>query len=286
MNNSQRSFLTRVVVGYILAFLILRFLEQATPSRMESPPLGLVQLDVTYWIYKLSGLSQLILHHRAGSILFDMLLFAAGFLCFIFPLRRLTMVLFTALLFIYILSFNFAAMHHTHMLTGFMVILFPFWVRTNASLTLAWQGVRYYTCYIYTMAFLWKTIFQHSFFNGQQGIATFKLNLVEYLYHNPSTFMAGWYRLCIRHEWIVNAGWVFIILLEGLMMIGFFTRKMDKILICFPVIVHLATYFFADAFFIELLVLNISLLSQQQLDRLADKISTWSSWRPRRLNLR
>ena len=104
-------------------------------------------------------------------------------------------------------------MHHTHMLTGFMVVLFPFWVRGNKAFTLSWQGIRYYTCYIYTMAFLWKVMFQHSFFNIEQGIASFKLNLVEYLYHNPSTFLAGWYRLCLRQEWIVNTGWVLVVLL-------------------------------------------------------------------------
>ena len=167
-------------------------------------------------------------------------------------------------------------MHHTHMLTGFMVILFPFWVRGNETFALAWQGIRYYTCYIYTMAFLWKLMFQHSLFNGQQGIASFKLNLVEYLYHNPSTFLAGWYRFCIRQEWIVNIGWVFIVLLEGLMMVGFFTKKKDRFLIWFPVIIHVANYFFADVFFMEMLVLNISFLNQRQLDRISEKIMSWN----------
>ena len=271
MNTFQRTLKTRIVISYILFFLIVRFFEHVTPSGLLSPPLALVQMDVTYWGYQLAGISDLIVHNQAGAWLFDMLLFLTGFLSLIFPLNRPVIISFTIALFLYVISFNCFAMHHTHMLTGFMIILFPFWVSDIRKTFLLWQGIRYYTCLIYAMAFIWKVFITKSFFNLHQGIGIFKVNLADYLYHNPETFMSAFYRFCIRESWILNLGCIIIVLLEGLMIIGFFTKKLDKILIWVPVLIHAATYLFVDVFFGEMLVLNFAFLSLQQIDQIGKR---------------
>jgi len=62
-------------------------------------------------------------------------------------------------------------------------------------------------------------------------------------------------------------------LLEGIMVVGFFTKKYDRWLIWVPVVIHVTTYFFSDVFFIELLVVDLSFLSVTQLDRLGKIVS-------------
>jgi hypothetical protein len=271
MNNQQRIIITRIVVGYLLLFLILRFIEQVTPSRWLGPPLFNPQMDLTYWLFKLLNLPSLMVYNRMGAIVFDSLLFASGILSLIFPLRRKFIFSFSIFLFVYIVAFNGFGMHHGHALTGMMIVLFPFWAGDNYRFYLLWQSIRYYACYVYGLSFIWKIFPGNSFFNWQQGVGTFKLNLVEYMYHNPYSLLTGFYKWCIREDWILNAGNIFIVILEGLMIIGFFTKKWDKTLFWFPVIIHVVTYIFSDVLFFELLVLDFSLLSLEQIETAGKK---------------
>ena len=267
MTNKQRIILTRLVVGYMLFFLLLRFFEHGTSSGLMKPPLFIVQMDITYWAYRLSPIPGLIIYNKIGSIVFDCLLFGSGILSFLFPLKTRLIIPFSLFVFIYILTLNGFGMHHAHWMTGMMIVLFPFWVKDNNKFYLLWQGVRYYTCFVYAMAFIWKTAIGDSFFNWQQGLGSFKLNLVAYMYHNPDTLLSSFYRWCIREGWFLNAGNLIIMLLEASMILGFFTKKWDGLLFWIPVIIHVATYFFSDVLFLELLVLDFSLLGVKQLDR-------------------
>jgi hypothetical protein len=268
MDNSQRKTLVRTLSGYILLFLILRFVQHATPSRLLEPPLHQEGLDITYWIFQLLNIPAALLENRVGTIVFDVLLFFSGILCFIFPLKRRYLIPFSIGLFAYALAFNRAATHHTHALAGVMIVLWPFWAASNQKCYLLWQGVRYYCCYVYGMSFLWKIRSSGSFYFWQQGTGTFKMNLADYLYHNPSSLAAEFYRLLLRHDWVLNGGATMIFILEGLMILGFFTKRWDKILFWFPVTIHLATYFFTDVMFFELLVLDFAFLSLKQIDQI------------------
>lgn len=266
MENKQRIVLARLVTGSILLFLLLRWSEQTTLSQLLSPPMSAVELDLTYWLYKLSGLPSLIVYNKTGAILFDSLLFLTGLLSFLFPLQRRWIIPFSILLFIYVLSVNAFAMHHLGQVSGFMVVLLPFWIADNFKFSLAAEGMRYFTCFIYFMAFIWKTFIGNSFYYLHQGAGSFKSNLIDYIWLNPHNLLTLAYKWTIRHEWLLDGGEKLIILLEGIMIIGFFTKKYDSILIWVPVIIHVATYFFADVFFIELLVLDLFFLSSRQLE--------------------
>ncbi len=273
MNNQQRIIITRIVVGYLLIFLFLRFLEHVTPSRWMGPPLFNPQMDLTYWIFKILNLPSLIVYKRIGAVVFDLLLFASGILSLLFPLQRRFIFPFSLFLFVYVIAFNGFAIHHAHALTGMMIVLIPFWAGDNNRFYLLWQGIRYYTCYVYGLSFIWKILPGNSFFNWQQGVGTFKANLVEYMYHNPTSLLTGFYEWCIREGWILNAGNILVVILEGLMIIGFFTKKWDKMLFWFPVIIHLLTYIFSDVLFLELLVLDFPLLSLKQIESIGKKFA-------------
>ena len=268
MNKEQRIILTRIVIGLMLIFLFIRFFQHATPSGMASPPLFTIGLDITYWFYKLTNIPTPAIESPAGAILFDLLLFCSGILAFIFPLRRAFIISFSVLVFIYGLSFNAYGMHHAHAFGGMMIVLIPFWFADHSGFYLLWQGIRYYTCYIYVASFIWKALVSHTAFYWQQGTNTFKINLVEYLYHNPTGLLTSFYRWCIREDWFLNVGNLTIVLLEAAMLIGFFTKKWDRYLFWIPVWIHVTTYFFSDVMFLELLVLDISLLSISQIENL------------------
>ncbi|HEV2354556.1 MAG TPA: hypothetical protein VGR89_09950 [Puia sp.] len=260
--------LTRLVTGSILLLLALRWFEHATLSRLASPPLFHAEVDITYWLFKDSGLPVFLIRHQAAAVIFDLLMFSSGLIAFLRPFNRVAILVFAVLLFLYGLTFNLFATHHLAQVAGFMVVLWPFVLRDNKKFGLAWEGMRYFTCFIYFTAFVWKAVPGHSLYDLHQGTVTFKANLVDYLVQNPGGFITTVYRWCLRNPWLLDAGEKATVLLEGTMVIGFFTRKFDRYLIWVPVAIHVITYYFSDVFFIELLVVDLSLLSASQLERI------------------
>ncbi|MEP6514474.1 MAG: hypothetical protein ABJA79_11430 [Parafilimonas sp.] len=173
--------------------------------------------------------------------------------------------------FIYTISYNITIVHHAHPLSITILITLPFWAKRSQTWKLLWDGMRYYVCFAYTAAFIWKTLVGTSFFVWNNGLVSAKYNLAENIYHNPGSFSSGIMRYFISHPQLLNAGHAVIVLLEGLMITGFFTKKFDKYLLWFPVIIHVSTYFFSDVFFIEMIVCVFVFLNDTQINRIGSR---------------
>ena len=262
----ERIVISRLVFIFMFIFLLFRFFLHVTPSHLLQPSLFILNFDFSYWAYKFSGFSNLIISDNAGAIFFDSFLFLFCFLSILFPLKQIFVVPFGFLFLIYAITYNTFIVHHAHPLAVMMLITLPFCVKKNESWKLLWEGMRYYICYIYTMSFIWKVFLGNAFWDWDQGIITTKYNLVEYMYHNPSSMMTSIYKFFITHPQLLNAGNTFVILLEGLMVIGFFTKRYDRYLLFLPIIIHFSTYFFSDVFFIEWLVLIFVFFTKKDVD--------------------
>ena len=268
----ERIIITRLVFLFILFFLAFRFFINVTPSHFLQPSLFLIQFDFTYWLYKFSHLPDIIIQKQIGSYIFDVLLFFTCIMSIVFPLKRIFIIFFSLLFIIYALSYYTYIVHHAHPLSIIMIITLPFWAAKKEHWKLLWEGMRYYICFIYTASFIWKTVYGTSFFFWNNGVTSAKYNLAEYIYHNPHSLMSSIFKHFISHSIYLNIGHIFIILLEGLMVVGFFTKKYDKYLMLVPIIIHITTYFFADVFFIEWLVLIFVFFSNKQIETIGKKI--------------
>lgn len=268
----DRIVISRVVFVFIFLCLVSRFFLHATPSHLLEPPLFLLNLDITYWFYKYAHIPDLIVYNKWGAPLFDACLFICCLLAILFPLKRIFIILFSFLFLLYAITYNTYIVHHAHPLTIMMLITVPFWFKKHSTWKLMWEGMRYYICYIYVMSFIWKAFISHSFFYWNDGIGSVKMNLAEYLYHNPDTFMSSFLTFFIAHPYLLNIGNTFIFLLEGLMVVGFFTKKYDRFLIWLPVIIHVSTYIFADVFFIEMLVLVFAFFTKKDAEKISRRI--------------
>lgn len=268
----ERIVITRLVFSFILFFLTYRFFINVTPSHFLQPPLFLIQFDFSYWLYKFSYLPVFIIKNQSGAYLFDALLFFTCIMSIIFPLKRIFIVCFSVLFLLYALSYNMYIVHHAHPLAVITLITLPFWAGKKERWKLLWEGMRYYICFIYTASFVWKIFIGKAFFFWNNGVTSARYNLAEYLYHHPDSNMSSVLKYFISHPVYLNIGNMVVILLEGLMIIGFFTKRYDKYLMMFPIIIHIAIYFFADVFFIEWMVLIFVFITGKQIDTISKKI--------------
>lgn len=256
--------LARLVTGFILAGLFFRMLQGAMTYQMMGPPLFELDIEISFRIFKFLQLDRLVVDSSLGSVIFSISLFLTGIMCFLFPNRNYLFPAFTILFFIYYLAYNTFIVHHSHQIAAAIWITVPFWAKKGLTRKFLWEAMRYYACFVYVMTCFVK-FKGGAIYEWNNGVNSVKLNLAEYLYHYPDALAAKILSFTISHPFILNIGHDVVILLEGAMVVGFFTKKYDKWLLWIPVIVHLSTYFFSDVFFMEMLVLVFLFFSDTQL---------------------
>lgn len=266
-----RVLITRAVLLYYVLFILLRWYSHLLPAQLLDPSLTKMHYDLSFWLFRLSGLDGALVHNAIGTALFSIAIVGLCILSLLFPLRRGFIISFSLVYFLMALTSNIYLCHSAHYLGCMVWLSVAFWASSDDNFDLMWEGMRYYCCWIYASAFIWKVV-NGSFFQWDAGILTFKMNLAEYLYHNPDTAMAHFYYYFIQHPLFVNIGHKIVALAEGLFIIGFFTKKYDKILIITALLIFVSLYIFSDVFFAELLALIFPLVSINGWKKLAGKL--------------
>lgn len=253
----NRDRLCRISFFLILGSLIYSFFSHTLVSQLRIPVLKYSSTDLTYLFFHLIRLPQMISSHLLVAVCFDVMLFVSCLICLFYPQRRFWIRVFFIFFLIYFIIFNSYGLHHTHSKTGILLLPVPFMLTDGRGFLLLWQGLRYYTCYIYGSAFLWK-LFRGSWLFSQQGVLIMKKNLTPYLYYNPQSGLSKVYFWLFQHpaipDLLIKTGF----LLEGLFIIGFFTRRMDKYLFLLAIVLPLGFLFVADAMFFELAFLSVT----------------------------
>lgn len=254
----------RLVMLVALLSLVLRWFSGALPWQILPGPLFNLNLDLTYRTYHYFNLEHILFGQHGIAALFTAALFLSCLTGLLRPQKTYPFIIYTILIITYMIGYNLIITHHSHQLALLSPAALPFFVKNVKNRIRLIEGFRYYICFVYVVAFIFK-LTGGSFFVWNNGVNSVKMNLVEYLYHFPDAIPARIISFGIAHPWILNTGHTLILLLEGVMIIGFFTKRYDKWLIWLPIMVHLSTYLFSDVLFVEMFVFIFFFLNDGQL---------------------
>lgn len=249
--------IVRVCTLWILFTLILRWIQSALPLNYYSLKLISVKNDYAYWLFRYTQIDRLILQNSTSATLFTLSLFVSIILLFLFP--RLWLIRFNAFVHycIFAILNNLYITHHMHyfmlIILFLLALLFPF-----RLFSYTWNAMRFYVCWLYASAFLWKVRFG-AFLDWNTGVETVKNNMAKWVYQNPEHFLTDIIHFGIAHPFIFNFGHKLVLIAEGIFLIGFFTKKYDKLLIFSALLIFISTALFSDVFFIEQLFIIILL---------------------------
>lgn len=253
-----RLVITRTVMTWYLLAILWRGYSHLLPGQLYEPAIFKVHYDLLFWFIKLSGIGPVLAQNVPGTI-FSVALIALCLGAIIAPRRQMLVVLFSVAFLVLAAVFNIYLCHSAHYLGGMAILTVAFWPHKDENFEMLWDGMRYYACWIYGSAFLWK-VAAGSFMQWDAGTLTFKSNLAEYIYHNPGTSLSTMYYYFLQHPWMLNLGHKLVYLAEGAFLIGFFTRKYDVLLICLAFFIFFSIFTFSDVFFVELLIVIFPLL--------------------------
>ncbi|HVU84212.1 MAG TPA: hypothetical protein VHC50_05195 [Puia sp.] len=266
-----RNRLRRIVFFLIFISLIYSFFSNTLVSQLRGPVLIYPSTDLTYLLFHIIKLPEFISGHPAIAVVFDSLMLLSCLGCLIYPRQRFPVFLFFFLFLVYLIIYNSYGLHHTHSKIGVLLLPVPFMIRDDKGFLLLWRGLRYYTCYIFFSAFLWK-LFRGSWLTPDQGLLIMKNNLTPYLFFNPQTVLSRIYSWVFQHPAIPDLLFKAGFIAEGLFVAGFFTRRADKYLFVLTILLPLGFLFVADAMFFELAFLSVTfynwgLLSRENINR-------------------
>ncbi|MEJ7589119.1 MAG: hypothetical protein WKI04_16300 [Ferruginibacter sp.] len=269
---SYREHMVRVVFLFILASFVFRYYNHVLLHQLLQPVIFKTDSDLAYWLYLIAGFGKLIVQNHAGSLIFDSVLISLCLTSIVYASQRVTVIAFSILYPLYFLSYNAYVTHHTGTMNGILLITFAFWTMNTSTFRILWEALRYFTLSIYSMAFLWKFIIGASVFNTSGPEAIVKDNLALYLYLNPDTLFATAMYWFIQHPLLLYLGYGFCVLIQASMIIGFFTRKYDRLLCMLAILFHFVTYFFVDVFYFELLILNFTFIRVDVFSRFTGRV--------------
>lgn len=250
--------LCRIVFAIILIDLTLAGFSSVLAHQLQSPVLKFPYVDPTFWAMHLMHIPEFMTSHFYVSWALDILLFGTCIGALIFPEKKWIIALFIMSYFVYYIIFNSFGAHHTHSRIPILMAPVPF-LFSKKSFSYAWEALRYFTIFSYSAAFLWK-FFRFSWLNDNQGILILKKNLAPYLYFNPDTFLAEVYVWFLNNPAWLNFIFFTGFILEGIFIIGFFTKKYDRYLFYISLLLPVGFWFLADALFFEQIVLSLTLL--------------------------
>lgn len=250
--------LCRLVFLLILFDLIMSGFSNTLIHQLRSPVLIFPYVDPAFWIMHLLHIPGFISSNPVAAWSLDVALFASCTGIIIYPGKKLLVGIFLLLYLVYYIIFNSFGAHHTHSLIPVLIAPVPF-LFSKKSFLFCWEGLRYFLLFSYSAAFFWK-LFRLSWIYKEQAVLIMKENLTPYLYFNPHAFLSKIYFYFLDHPGFAQFFLISGFLLEGTFIIGFFTKKYDRYLLIISLLLPVGFWFFADAVFVEQLILSLTLL--------------------------
>ncbi len=219
-------------------------------SQLHSPVLYRLGTDISYqFVYK-SHLATWLTAGFLRPLLFDLCLFATCFSAILWPANKILKLCFAMLFLLYCIIFNIFLTHSIHysaiLVIGCYCLL---WDRPE-MFEQGWKWTRIIICFTYVEACVWK--FQGgAFWQWDAGIELIKINQAFLLHQFPQTIKAQLLEWFLQQPFIINAGQKLIFISEGIFILGFITKRFDRLLILLILFIHLSICFFLGTYFYE-----------------------------------
>lgn len=234
----NRSFRHTVLLWYCAIFYGLFFFKLSNGMLLSQvqPVFIYDTFDAFTWLFMQTGIPQWLLQSRQ-FLLFDALYYTAPLALLLAAYTKPPAMIIAA---VYLLLVNwiylqcyslFPISSITIYIAGF---LFPvlFLANTETTFLLLFAGLRYFFLYFFCSAGVWKIV-QGGVFNPLQLSAILLEQHKELLTSSPRYWLSQWYQWLIEHHLVSYALYLLVDVMELSFIVGFFTRRFDRLLLSF-----------------------------------------------------
>ncbi len=252
------------VLGIAMYFCFYRLISASMLSQMNHPLFLFGQTEFFYRLYINSGIPQFITSNTIISALLDisLLILTIGFLM---SFNRAFILLFTLVVFNYFITYNLVTGHHYHGMFGLIIMTLPFWFKKEEKFNLAWDLARYYFLYVFASAALWKILRGSAFYDLQLS-DIIKSQQINLLLQTPESFKSHIAEYFIGHPAISHFILLLDVFVQGSFIVGFFTKKYDRVLLMLAILFVVADYYVMGIVSFEILIMGLTLLDWPKVE--------------------
>ena len=245
-----REFMARVIFSWLFLVLVYFFINHSLLSQFQQPPLIYPGSDNSFWVLHILNIPQFLLQHYWAALLFDMVLTCSCIICIFVPQQRVfTMITVIGVWILYVAYCTAAGKHYAQI--GYLLVIIPFLVLSADKFDLLWNLLRYWICFLYVAAGLYK-IYYGGFENAGnmsnllwQGNAEWVVLNTGYEFQNAIT------HYLVQHPGIAQGLFRLATFAELACIIGFFTKKFDKWLLAGLIGFHIGNLLLLHISFVE-----------------------------------
>lgn len=244
-----RQLMASVVFAWLFLILVYFFSTNSLLSQLQQPVLISPQSDNTYWLLHILNIPQWLMHHNWTAFSFDILITCSCLVCIFVPDQRLfTIITVAGMWLLYICYCSAAGKHYAQI--GYLLAPMPFLALKNNKFDLLWEGLRYWVCFLYTCAGIYK-IYYGGFTSADNMANILQHMNAEWLFFNWSGFHSDIIKYLIENPTLSQLLYRAAALVELSLIIGFFTKKYDSCLFWMLLAFHLGNFFLLHVPFVE-----------------------------------
>jgi hypothetical protein len=256
----------QVLVLYCIIFYVLMiwkwwhglFLYEVQPFLFNN------RFDFTTWSLMQTGIHQWLLNNKNGWILFDAVFYSMPLLLFLANRlnRNATVIVAFLLLLVNWVYLQCYTLYPTNSIESYTAwLLFPilFCMGSTQGFYFVLHALRYFFLFFFASAGVWK-LTSLSVANAEQMSAVLLYQHADYMATSPGAWYTSFTYWLVQHPVVSQSMYVAGTLLELAFIIGFFTRKYDRLLLLAFILFLLADILLMRIHYWEISAFMITLL--------------------------
>jgi hypothetical protein len=246
----EQAQIQRFIYLFLSFVWLLRCYQGLLLFQLHQAPFISVKADNVFWLYHAMQIPRIILEHQFLAFTLDIAWLIIAFLGLFKTQNRWIASLICFLVFNYLIIYNSVSTHHEHILVGLLFFVPVLLIRDKANFVLIFAGIRYYAIFILVSAGLWK-VYRGSLFTPNQMSEILKHQHIDYLITYPEASFSHFISYLIRHPNLANLLWYGGWVIELTFVLGFFTRRFDKLLGSLFILFFIMDYLLMQLCFVE-----------------------------------
>lgn len=273
LTNPRKTYRYRVIAAYCIVFYLLMvykwfngmFLYQMEPS------LFYTRSDVFTWLFMESGIHKWAMADQSHLLLLDLLFYTAP-LFFIYVYDKLNAFAQPAAIAMLLINWVYVqcyTLYPTNSIEAHIAwLLFPFVFipRNEKTFIMLLDGLRYFFLFFFASSGIWKFV-QGGIFNFQQMSNVLLFQHKELLVATPQHWYARLIMWLVENPAISYPLYAIATLIELFFIVGFFTRKYDRLLIKLFLVFLILDHFVMRIPYYEVLPLALTLFFGNRKDK-------------------
>jgi len=253
MSNSiqkEQAQIQRFIWLFLCFVWLFRCYQGLLLFQLHQAPFINVKADNVFWMYHAMQIPHLVLKHQFLAFLIDLTWLIIALLGLFKTQNRWLTSLICLLVLNYLIIYNSASTHHEHILVGLLFFVPILLIRDKTNFVLVFAGIRYYAIFTLFSAGLWK-VYRGSLFTPNQMSEILKHQHIDYLISYPEAYFSNIISYLIAHPSLANLFWYGGWFIELTFVLGFFTRKFDKLLGSLFILFFIMDYLLMQLCFVE-----------------------------------